>query len=44
MNLTLLNIYFRQFGDGVSITYRQMDFIFAIGEMRRHMFSPAIYS
>ena len=34
------NIYLRQFGEGVSVLLRQMDFTFAIGEMRRLMCIP----
>ena len=35
-----LKIYLRQFGEGVSVLLRQMDFTFAIGEMRRLMCIP----
>ena len=33
-------IYLRQFGEGVSVFLRQLDFTFAIGEMRRLMCIP----
>ena len=33
-----------QFGEGVSVHLRKMDFTFAIGEMRRLMCIPAMYN
>ena len=39
-NMNLAKIYPRQFGEGVSVLLRQMDFTFAIGEMRRLMCIP----
>ena len=37
-------IYLRKYGEGVSVLLRQMNFTFAIGEMRRLMCIPEVIS